>query len=82
MTRTFSGIRLVAFLIVAALLAFIIAKVLAFALHLFWVLTGYAIAFVIAVVLLMWLWSRFAKPSTPRRDHPDVDRDEFGRRRY
>ncbi|MCA1668017.1 MAG: hypothetical protein LC793_11625 [Thermomicrobia bacterium] len=82
MLRTFSGVRLVAFLIVAALLAFLIAKVLAFALHLFWVLTGYVLAFVIALVLLGWLWGRFAKPSRPARDRYDVERDEFGRRRY
>lgn len=82
MTRSISGFRLVAFLIVAALLAFLIAKVLAFALHLFWVLTGYVLAFVIAVVLLSWLWSRFTRPSGGARGRPDDGRDEFGRRRY
>jgi len=82
MTRSISGFRLVAFLIVAALLAFIIAKVLAFALHLFWVLTGYFVAFVIAVVLLSWLWARFSKPSGGGLSRPDDGRDEFGRRRY
>ena len=82
MARSMSGVRLVVFLIVAALLAFVIAKVLAFALHLFWVLTGYVFAFVIAVVLLSWLWSRFSKPSGASRERPDDGRDEFGRRRY
>jgi membrane protein implicated in regulation of membrane protease activity len=82
MARSISGLRLVAFLIIAALLAFLIAKVLAFALHLFWVLTGYIFAFVIAVVLLSWLWSRFSKPSGSVQSRPDDGRDEFGRRRY
>lgn len=82
MIRTFSGVRLVLFLIVAAVLAFLIAKVLAFALHLFWVLTGYVIAFIIAVMLLGWLWGRFAKPGSSSRGRYDEERDEFGRRRY
>ena len=82
MMRTFSGIRLVVFLIVAAVLAFLIAKVLAFALHLFWVLTGYIFAFIIAVMLLGWLWGRFAKPHNGARARYDEERDEFGRRRY
>lgn len=80
--RGFSGVRLVVFLIVAALLAFLIAKALAFALHLFWVLTGYVFAFIIAVVLLSWLWGRFAKPSNGTRARYGEERDEFGRRRY
>lgn len=80
--RAFSGVRLVVFLIVAAVLAFLIAKVLAFALHLFWVLTGYVFAFIIAVVLLGWLWGRFAKPRNSARTMYDAERDEFGRRRY
>lgn len=80
MARPMSGVRLVAFLIVAALLALVIAKVLAFALHLFWVLTGYVLAFVIAIVLLMWLWGKLSKPS--RTELTDDGRDEFGRRRY
>lgn len=80
--RGFSGVRLVVFLIVAALLAFLIAKALAFALHLVWVLTGYVLAFIIAVVLLSWLWGRFAKPSNDARSHYDEERDGFGRRRY
>ena len=80
MARSMSGVRLVVFLIVAALLAFVIAKVLAFALHLFWVLTGYVFAFVIAIILLSWAWGKISGPrgSTPRDD----GRDEFGRRRY
>jgi membrane protein implicated in regulation of membrane protease activity len=82
MMRAFSGVRLVVFLIVAAVLAFLIAKVLAFALHLFWVLTGYMVAFIIAVVLLGWLWGRFAKPHTGAPARYDEERDEFGRRRY
>ncbi|MHB8648366.1 MAG: hypothetical protein ACYDAR_21505 [Thermomicrobiales bacterium] len=82
MMRTFSGVRLVVFLIVAAILAFLIAKVLAFALHLFWVLTGYFVAFVIAVVLLGWLWGKITKPARPAHDRYDAERDEFGRRRY
>lgn len=82
MMRAFSGVRLVVFLIVAAVLAFLIAKLLAFALHLFWVLTGYMVAFVIAVVLLSWLWGRFAKPNNGGQRRYDVERDEFGRRRY
>lgn len=82
MMRAFSGVRLVVFLIVAAVLAFLIAKVLAFALHLFWVLTGYVFAFVIAVVLLGWLWGRFAKPQNSSHATYDAERDEFGRRRY
>ncbi len=82
MMRAFSGVRLVVFLIVAAMLAFLIAKVLAFALHLFWVLTGYVFAFVIAVVLLGWLWGRFAKPQNSAHPTYDAERDEFGRRRY
>ena len=80
MMRAFSGVRLVGFLIVAAVLAFLIAKVLAFALHLFWVLTGYVFAFIIAVVLLSWLWGRFAKPSNGGQLRYDAERDEFGRR--
>jgi membrane protein implicated in regulation of membrane protease activity len=82
MMRAFSGVRLVIFLIVAAILAFLIAKVLAFALHLFWVLTGYVFAFIIAVVLLSWLWGRFAKPNNGGQPRYDAERDEFGRRRY
>ena len=82
MMRAFSGVRLVIFLIVAAILAFLIAKALAFALHLFWVLTGYVFAFVIAVVLLSWLWGRFARPSNGGQSRYDAERDEFGRRRY
>ncbi|GEM_PF-5053970 len=82
MLRAISGVRLVVFLIVAAVLAFLIAKVLAFALHLFWVLTGYVFAFVIAVVLLGWLWGRFTKPSHRTQDRYDEERDEYGRRRY
>ncbi len=82
MARAFSGVRLVVFLLVAAVLAFIIAKVLAFALHLFWVLTGYIFAFVIAVLLLGWLWGRFAKPKNGTSVTYDEERDEFGRRRY
>ena len=80
MMRSMSGVRLVLFLVVAAVLAFIIAKVLAFALHLFWVLTGYVFAFIIAVVLLSWAWGKFSKPS--RSAPVDDGRDEFGRRRY
>ncbi len=82
MARAFSGVRLVVFLIVAAVLAFLIAKVLAFALHLFWVLTGYIFAFIIAVILLGWLWGRFAKPNHPAQNRYDEERDAFGRRRY
>ncbi len=82
MARSMSGVRLVVFLIVAALLAFIIAKVLAFALHLFWVLTGYVFAFVIAIVLLSWAWGKLSKPSRSERVPHDDGRDEFGRRRY
>lgn len=82
MMRAFSGVRLVVFLIVAAVLALLIAKVLAFALHLFWVLTGYVFAFIIAVVLLGWLWGRFAKPNNGGRARYDGERDELGRRRY
>jgi len=82
MMRAFSGVRLVVFLLVAAVLAFLIAKVLAFALHLFWVLTGYVFAFVIAVVLLGWVWGRFAKPRNGAPATYDPERDEFGRRRY
>ena len=82
MMRAFSGVRLVVFLIVAAVLAFLIAKLLAFALHLFWVLTGYIVAFVIAVVLLSWVWGRFAKPNNGGQLRDDAERDEFGRRRY
>jgi membrane protein implicated in regulation of membrane protease activity len=80
MMRSMSGVRLAVFLIVAAVLAFIIAKVLAFALHLFWVLTGYVFAFIIAIVLLSWLWSKFSRPS--HNAPVDDGRDEFGRRRY
>lgn len=80
MTRSMSGVRLVVFLIVAALLAFLIAKVLAFALHLFWVLAGYALAFVLAIMLLTWIWGKMAKPG--RGNSYDDGRDEFGRRRY
>jgi membrane protein implicated in regulation of membrane protease activity len=80
MARSMSGVRLVVFLIVAALLAFIIAKVLAFALHLFWVLTGYVFAFIIAIVLLSWAWGKVSKPS--HSEPRDDGRDEFGRRRY
>ncbi|MDQ2786728.1 MAG: hypothetical protein M3Y58_17200 [Chloroflexota bacterium] len=82
MARAFSGVRLIVFLIIAAVLAFLIAKVLAFALHLFWVLTGYVFAFVIAVVLLGWLWGRFAKPQNNAPTRYDAERDESGRRRY
>ncbi len=80
MSRSMSGVRLAVFLIVAALLAFVIAKALAFALHLFWVLTGYIIAFVIAIVLLSWVWGKMSKPS--HSEPVDDGRDEFGRRRY
>ena len=80
MMRSMSGVRLVLFLVVAAVLAFIIAKILAFALHLFWVLTGYVFAFIIAVVLLSWAWGKFSKPS--HSAPVDDGRDEFGRRRY
>ncbi len=82
MARAFSGVRLVVFLLIAAVLAFVIAKVLAFALHLFWVLTGYVFAFVVAVLLLGWLWGRFAKPKNGAPVKYDEERDEFGRRRY
>ncbi len=82
MMRAFSGVRLIVFLVIAAVLAFLIAKMLAFALHLFWVLTGYVFAFVIAVVLLGWLWGRFAKPHNSAPVKYDEERDEFGRRRY
>ncbi len=82
MARALSGVRLVVFLLIAAVLAFVIAKALAFALHLFWVLTGYIFAFVLAVLLLGWLWSRFTKPKHETPARYDEERDEFGRRRY
>ncbi len=82
MMRAFSGVRLVAFLIVAAVLAFLIAKVLEFALHLVWALTGYVLAFIIAILLLGWLWGRFAKSRNGAHAKHDAERDEFGRRRY
>lgn len=77
-----SGVRLVLFIVVAALFALLIAKVLAFALHLVFALVGYLIAFVIAVVLLMWLWGKITGGSSNARDRYDSERDEFGRRRY
>lgn len=82
MMRSMSGVRLALFLIVAAVLAFLIAKVLAFALHLFWVLTGYVFAFIIAIVLLSWAWGKLSRPGHSERESFDDGRDEFGRRRY
>ena len=81
MFRGFGTVQLILFLIIAAVVAYVIAKVLGFLLSVFFTILGYAVAFVIAVMLLMWLWQKIAGNGRSSGSVYD-DRTPDGRRRY
>jgi hypothetical protein len=82
MFRAFGAVQLILFLVVAIVLAYVIAKVLGFILSIFFTVLGYAVAFVIAVLLLMWLWQKITGSGRNTNDSLYDDRTPDGRRRY
>jgi 4-amino-4-deoxy-L-arabinose transferase-like glycosyltransferase len=82
MFRALGTVQLILFLIIAAVVAYVIAKILGFLLSIFFAVLGYAVAFVIAVILLMWIWQKVTGNGRRSVDHTYDDRTPDGRRRY
>jgi len=75
-----SGAALVFFLIIAAILASGISRVIGFLFHLVFQIVWYGVAFAIAVALLSWVWNRVTQ--TRALDRPRWERTPDERRRY
>lgn len=75
-----SGVGLVVFVIVAAILASGLARVIGFLFHLVFQIVWYGVAFVIAMALLSWAWNRVTQTRTLDRSRWVRMPDE--RRRY
>lgn len=81
--RGLSGIQLALFIVIAAVVAWLIAKVLGFVVSVLFAVIGYIVAFAIAVWLLLFVWQKISGGGHGRGvDASYDDRTPDGRRRY
>lgn len=81
--RGLSGIQFALFIVIAAVVALLIAKVLGFIVSVLFAVLGYLVAFAIAVWLLLFIWQKISGGGHGHGvDMPYDDRTPDGRQRY